>query len=404
MARRALTAPSVNRIKPPAKGQVEHFDKGFPGLALRVSYGGGKSWVFFYRHGSRLRRMTLGTYPALSLAEARDAWRAARTEVQRGRDPSIAKKHERPSTSFAAVAEDWLKRDQAKNRTFAQVRRMMDNEVLPVLGHLAINEIGRRDILDLIDGIADRGAVVMARRIHARLHRLFRWAIGRGVIEIDPMANLPKPGSETTRDRVLIKSSEKAPNPYEELIAVWGGAEELGYPYGSAVQLLILTGARREEIGKLRWSEIDGDTIELRGERTKNGEPHSIPLSTPAKTLIAELPRFAECPFLFTPNGRSPLTGWSSAKARLDEIVSIAPWRTHDLRRTVATGLQKLGTQLTVTEAVLGHTAGSRGGIVKVYQTHSYANEKRAALEAWGAYVMALVEGRQPGQVLPMRR
>jgi integrase len=186
-------------------------------------------------------------------------------------------------------------------------------------------------------------------------------------------------------------------------MAVWNTAKELGWPYGPAVQLLILTGARREEIGQLRWSEILEDSIKLNGSRTKNGEPHDVPLSLPALALLEQVPRIAGSDFVFTATGKTPITAWAWAKAKLDGLSQVTSWRTHDLRRTAATGLQKLGTPLQVTEAILGHTAGSRAGIVGIYQRHNYANEKRAALEAWGAHVMALVEGREPGKVVPIK-
>ena len=181
------------------------------------------------------------------------------------------------------------------------------------------------------------------------------------------------------------------------LLQVWNGAAALAYPFGPAHQLLILTGARREEIGALRWSEIHGDTITLEGARTKNGEPHLIPLSAPARALLDGLPRF-DSDFVFSVDGRKYITAWSTAKEKLDAIVKIEPWRIHDFRRIVATGCQRLGVGLQVVEAILGHTAGSRAGIVGVYQRHAYADEKRSALEAWGAHVMALIEGRRSGE------
>jgi integrase len=399
LPRRALTAASVDRLKPPAKGQVEHFDTGFPGLALRLSYGGGKSWVYFYRRGGRQRRLTFGTYPALSLAEAREAWRQAKADLEAGRDPIQVRKRDKPAHDFAAVAEEWLKRDQAKNRTAPEARRIIEKYVLPTWVSLRVDAIGRREVLDLTDSIADRGTPIMARRVHGRLHRFFSWCVGRGIITSNPMAGLPKPGTETKRDRVLND---------DELLAVWLGAEELGWPFGTAIHLLIVTGARREEIGRLRWSEIEGlatpsPAIKLKGERTKNGEPHDIPLSTPAVALLQEARRVGSSDFVFTTNARTPISGWSDAKVKMDVLVPVVGWRIHDLRRTTATGLQKLGTALQVTEAALGHVSGSRAGIIGIYQRHDYAKEKRAALEAWGAHVMALVEGRKPGVVLPMR-
>jgi integrase len=395
MPKKTLTAASVERLKAPKSGQVEYFDQGYPGLALRVSYGGRKAWSMFYRLHGKLNRMGLGIFPAMSLAEAREAWREARKSVARGIDPSQAiGAGTRPSTAFSGVAEEWLQRDQADNKSAHIVRRIVARELTPVWGSRPITEISRRDVRDLIDGITDRGAPVMARRVHSRLHRLFAWCVGRDIITVNPMVGLPKPGSETSRDRVLVDG---------EVVEVWNGAASLGAPFGSAHQLLILTGARREEIGGLRWSEIDGDTIKLKGERTKNGEAHDIPLSAPARALLASVPRIAGSDFVFTSTGEKPIAAWSNAKLKLDALVTIEPWRVHDLRRTVATGLQKLGVNLQTVEAILGHTGGSRAGIVGVYQRHTYSDEKRSALEAWGAHVIALIEGRAVGKVVPLR-
>jgi integrase len=347
--------------------------------------------------------MTLGTYPALGLAEARASWREARQDAQVGRDPAKARKRDKPAQDFETVAREWHQRDQAGNKSKDEVMRVLERELIPAWGHRAVADLGRRDILDLVDAIADRGAPTMARRVQAYIHRFFTWAVGRGIIDSNPATALPKPGNESKRDRVLIKKGETVPDPYEELRAVWLAAEELRWPFGPAVQLLILTGARRQQISALRWSEINGDTIELEGERTKNGEPHSIPLSAPAQAILKTLPRIGSSDLVFTTNGETPISGWSRAKAELDALAKIAPWRLHDLRRTVATGLQRLGVTLPATEAVLGHTSGSRAGLVGIYQRHDYASEKHAALESWGAHVMALVEGREPGKVVPLR-
>jgi integrase len=213
----------------------------------------------------------------------------------------------------------------------------------------------------------------------AYVHRLFRWAKSRDLIEANPAADLPKPGRETARDRVLTDS---------ELVAVWNAAVELGWPSGDAVRLLILTGARRAEISELKWSEIHGNTIKLSGARTKNAEPHDIPLSEAALSVLAQIPRVVGSEFVFVNPLRSG--AWSNAKLKLS-AANVPQWRIHDLRRTVATGLQKLGVNLQTIEAVLGHASGSRSGVVGVYQRHSFDAEKRAALEAWGAHVMALV-------------
>jgi integrase len=206
--------------------------------------------------------------------------------------------------------------------------------------------------------------------------------VSRDIIDRNPVSDLPKPGSERHRDRVLTDA---------ELVTVWRAAEAEGFPYGPAVQLLVLSGARREEITKLKWSEIHGDEIVLEGARTKTGTPHHIPLSPLALKIISKLPRFMSGEYLF--GAEKPPAGWSQARNRIDRIAKIEPrWTIHDLRRTFATGLQRLGTPLQVTEACLGHTSGSRAGIIGVYQRHDYAPEKRQAVEAWGGRVAALVE------------
>ena len=198
-----------------------------------------------------------------------------------------------------------------------------------------------------------------------------------------PLLDCPNPGNETKRDRVLTD---------DELVAVWKASENMGWPFGRAVQLLLLTGSRREEIGALRWSEVGETEIKLEGTRTKSGEPHTIPLSAQAFELLASLPRIADSDFVFTTTGRGPIVGWDGAKTKLDVGAKIKPWRIHDLRRTVATGMQKLGVGLQAVEAVLGHVSGSRAGVVGIYQRHTYDAEKRAALEAWGTHVSVLTD------------
>jgi integrase len=385
MPTRSLTVASVARIKPPKRGQADYFDSGYPGLALRVSYGGAKTWIYFYRLHAKLRRLSLGRFPGMELDDARNAWRSARLAVSKGESPA----HIKPTTAdtFGATAEEWLKRDQAKNRSIDRVQQAIKYNALPVWRERLIAGITRRDVIELIDAVVDRGALTMARRLHSHLHRLFRWAVGRGIIETNPMADLPKPGKAVKRDRVLDN---------HELKAAWKAAEKAAWPYGPAIRLLILTAARREEIGALRWSEIHNNEIRLPSERSKSGEARIIPLSPPALALIQNLPRVGE--HVFSKNG-SGLDGWSKAKRAIDATAAemnggaLPPWRLHDLRRTTATGLQRLGIGLQVVESVLGHVSGSRAGIVGVYQRHQFEVEKRQALEAWAAEVTRITAG-----------
>lgn len=384
-----LTDAAVEKLKAPAEGQVDYFDAAYPALALRVS-AKVRSWVFFGRVHGKLRRVTLGRYPTMTLKAARIRAGEVADQMSAGVDPTAEKRAARTAIrdSFEAVADEWLKRDQAGNRSADEVRRVIERDVKTQWHGRMITDIRRRDVLELIDGIADRGAVTLARRVHSHLHRLFRWSVGRGIIDANPMADLPKPGSAVKRDRVLSDA---------ELALVWRSAEQAGWPFRDLFRLLILTGARREEIAALRWSEIDGDVIRLTGARTKNGEPHDIPLSPQARAILDAVPRVAGSAFVFTTTGTSPVSGWSRAKANLDkrmvelgEGAPIEPWRLHDFRRTLATGLQRLGVGLEVIETALGHVGGSRAGIVGIYQRHRFADETRRALDLWADFVAEL--------------
>ena len=378
-----------------AKGdRVDHFDSSHPGLFIRVSPTGVKTWVFAYRlvNGHvQQRRMTLGNYPAMSVAEAHEAWRKARDLVAAGRDPQVIHDEKLPAKSVEGVIEEWLLRDYAKNKTKAVVARRMQVYVLPAWKGRLITDIDRRAAMAVIDAIADRGTPILARRVFAHLHRMFVWSVGRGIVDINPLQHAEKPGVEVSRDRVLTDA---------ELLKVWRASEKLSAAHRDAFRLLVLTGARKQEISLLRGEEIVGTDIILEGERTKNGKPHIIPLSSPAREILKE----HGAGFLFPTRLGLGIRNWDKAKELLDQHSGVTGWVLHDIRRTVATGLQKLGVQLPVTESILGHVSGSRGGIVGVYQRHDYADEKRAALEAWGAHVTALVEGTNRGKVAAFRR
>ena len=374
-----LSDMAVQKIKPPKDGILEVFDSCYPGLAIRVGHGGAKTFNLFYRDGGKLHRKKLGRYPAFTLAAAREAWRTTRESVAKGEAPPIAKRN--ADLLFERLAEEWIRRDQSKHKHLYQVTRALEADLLPAWRGRQVDQIAKRDVIELLDSIADRGAPSMARKVQAYVNRFFAWCVERDHIKSDPTAGMSRVGENVKRERVLSD---------QELAKVWCGAGELG-AYGQAIRLLVLTGARREEVASLRWSEIDGDTIRLQGTRTKNGEAHDIPLSKAARELLAAMPRFTDSDFIFTVNGNRPLNAWSEPKTKIDKLSGVSNWRIHDLRRTTATGMQKLGTPLPVTESVLGHTSGSRSGIVGVYQRHNYAEEKRAALEAWGAHVSSLV-------------
>src|SRR6476646_1346190 len=182
MPRKTLTVAAVDRIKPPANGQTEHLHLGFPGLSLRVSDAGAKSWRYSYRLGGIPRRVCLGPYPAVSLLEAREAWRAARMSVQKGIDPNP--RQNARADVFENVAAEWLKRDQADNRpnTIRIAEQMIARDLLPKWKGRQVDPITKRDVLELLDCIADRGAPQQARAVYARIARFFAWCVSRDIV------------------------------------------------------------------------------------------------------------------------------------------------------------------------------------------------------------------------------
>ncbi len=287
------------------------------------------------------------------------------------------------------MAADYLERHVRfrGQRRADDVERMIKGSILPVIGSRPISSIARRDIRDLVDKIAGR-APVMGNRVLSLLGRLFLYAVDREIIAASPVDGMRPPAPEASRERLLTD---------DELASVWCASTALGWPFGPIAQLLILTGARRSEVAALAWSELDcGKGLWNKpASRTKNARMQVLPLSSAALEIINRLPRIDGSPYLFPArHGANHASGFSGVKLKLDELSGVRDWCFHDFRRCIASGLQKMGVALQVTECILGHTAGSRAGVVGIYSRYGYLKEQRDALEKWSQHVLALVEGR----------
>jgi len=403
---KALTALAVEKAKPgPARREIP--DGLLRGLYLIVQPTGAKSWAVRYRYRSAFpRKLTIGPWPAIDLATARDLGAKALRRVAVGDDPAAEKQDTKRITvadSVEHVIADYIGRHVRQQRTARETERILKREVEAAWKGRRIQDIAKRDVISLIDAIEQRGAPIMARRTFAIVRAMFGWCVDKDILSASPCTGLKPPGQPRFRDRVLTDV---------ELTRVWRAADIIGSPYGPEIKLLILTGCRRAEIAELRWSEVDveGRMIRLPRERCKNDTAHDVPLSDQALTMLASIPRGKSELVFPSANGRTSTAKFSKAKSCLDAAIAkdgggvMPAWVVHDLRRTVASGLARLGINLPVIERCLNHRSGSFAGIVGVYQRHSFAREKRAALEAWARFVTALVENRAPDNVVGLRR
>jgi integrase len=396
-----LTIRSVEAMKPKAVRQ-EIPDSFLPGLYLIQQPSGAKGWAVRYRHQGIPRKLTLGGYPALGLQDARKLGAKALRAVAEGRDPGREKVQARAAKADSAdrIVEEFLDchvRRSNRPRTAQETERLLRQHVLPRWRGRMVHEITRRDVLDVLDRVVDAGAPIAANRVLAAVRKFFNWCVARDIIAASPCANVKPPTAERARDRVLSD---------DELKRVLQAADKVGGTFRPLVKLLALTGQRRDEVAQMRWDEVDIDKRlwALAPARVKNNQSHQVPLSAAALAVLEQLPRVAGSPFVLTNGGASPASGYSKGKRRLDALLpaDMPPWRLHDLRRSAASGMARLGVNLPVIEKVLNHASGSFAGIVGVYQKHSFANEKRAALEAWGRHVDSLISGK-PAKVVRLR-
>jgi integrase len=371
------------------------------GFGLRVRDGGKRTWIAQYRIGTKQRRVTLGTLENLDAAAARQRAKNVLSRVHLGGDPQVEKTEKRAEAAetLGSVVDSYLKRHAAKRLkagTFTDVERYLRRHWGPLLETPA-RKITRASVASRLADIAEESGGYAANRARAALNALYSWAIAEGLTDVNPVVGTRKPVDEVARDRVLTDA---------ELVVVWNEAGD--GDFGAIVRLLILTGQRREEVAAMTWDEVglDAATWRIAGDRTKNARAHEVPLSSLALEILRMRERSGRA--LIFGSREGPFSGWSKAKLSLDSRVSDllgrapAPWRLHDIRRTVATGMADLGVQPHVIEAVLNHISGHKAGVAGVYNRASYANEKRRALDLWAEHVASLADGRE-SNVFPLR-
>lgn len=397
-----LTDLQVKRFGPREKLYEEGDGKG---LYLRVLPSGLKTWIFRYVFEGNRRRMVLGRYPTVSLAEAREVHGKALADVERGVDPGAkaleAKRARKAAPTFADLLEEFWDRELKQCKTAAERRRLVEKDAIPAWGHRKVVDIKRRDIVVLLDDVRER-APITANRLLGVLVRMFAFAAERGIIEDSPATRIRRL-SEKPRERVLTDA---------EIRLFWHGLDKLdSYPTTKlALKFILVTGQRSGEVTGLPWDEIEEDWWGLPPERMKEGRAHRVPLTPLALEILEEARQYDDgSGFVFTSaSGKNtkghitPLTLSSGLQRHLPELGIENPFTPHDLRRTVRTRLAEIGIDDVTAEKVLGHQLQ---GVLKIYNRHHYNQEKRAALVAWEHRLCRIlgIEAREPGKVVNLR-
>ena len=361
-----------------SEARYDVFDANLAGFGLRVSPTGTKSWIVLSRNQNRKTRATLGRYPQLSLADARQR---AMTSLQMMADGEFNR--EKSFDTFEQALEEWYSKDQSQNKSFAQVRSAVELHVRPALENYKLKDIQKRDIIKLVD-LVGQTAPIQANRVLAFTKRFFNWCVSRDLLDVSPANGIAKFSNEVSRDRVLNES---------ELEKVLNATFKLPYPFGPLFRILLMTGQRLNEVSGLTWSEINmpSATWKIPRGRAKNKSGHLVHLSQPVLEELERLRKISRHDLIFTTTGKTPVSGFSRAKRQLDNLSGVEDWRLHDLRRTFATvATEKLGFQPVIVDRILNHISGSVKGVAAVYQRGEYLEQRRIALDAWGHYLLHL--------------
>ncbi|HKD42246.1 MAG TPA: integrase arm-type DNA-binding domain-containing protein [Myxococcaceae bacterium] len=395
MPRIKLTKSTIDAL-PTSKSDVVYWDAAYPGFGVKVTPTGRKVFIVLYRTGgagSKLRKYTIGPYGRVTLHQARVAAHKVFAARLEGRDPA-AEKREAKRRVVADRVEDLLEtfiaQRLSQNRSGGEIARLLRREVGKTWGGRSIHEISKRDVVEVITAIAQRGAPVAANKALKATKTFLRWCVGRAVLDQSPAEGVPLPSKEVARDRVLDD---------DELAQVVLAARKIGGPYGGIVELLALTGQRREEVAPLQWAELDlaRRVWTLPKSRTKNAKAHVVHLSEQSMAVLARADQPG--PFVFSLLGIKHFQEFSRAKRQLDQLSGVTGWRLHDLRRTCVSGMARLGIAPHVADKILNHQSGTISGVAAFYQRYEFLAERRAALNLWGAHVAELIK-----VVVPERR
>jgi integrase len=390
-----ITAKTVaTATLPEGKTDAIYFDDTLTGFGLRVRQSGDvvrRQFVVQYRAAGVMRRMLLGSADLIGVEAARAAAKKALGAVALGGDPQGDKAEARSPAAFtmSALAKQYLaaKAKSLRQRSLVEVTRYLTQGYFKPLHGMPIDKITRRDVAARVLAVTNECGARTGVRARSALSAMFVWAMQNGLAESNPVAGTAPPETSGARERVLSDA---------ELAAIWNAAGDSG-DFGKVVRLLMLTGQRRNEVGGMAWSELNGGTWTIPAARAKNKRQHTLPLSGLAQSIIELVPEHVGRDLLFGERSKLGFCGWDNAKDRLDARIGdkVRHWTLHDIRRTAATRMADLGVQPHIIEAALNHQSGHKRGVAGIYNRSSYEREVKAALALWADHIRSIATGSE---------
>lgn len=390
---KALTAKAIEKMRPNPDKRLEIPDGLLPGLYFLVQPSGVKSWAVRFRVNGKPTKLTLGRFPAIELSKARELARNKLEAVAKGNDPAAERRAAKRTrqvialpTTVGGLCDLYVERHLKPNiRRWENAKGEIDNHIRPRIGNLALAALTRAHVREMTREIGEAFPVA-ANRALARLRAVLNWAVAEDLVEANVAAGIKRPTREMPVDRILSDA---------ELRAIWTASSGLKYPAREFARLLILSGQRRDDVRLMHRDEIDFGSRAwvIPADRYKGRRSHLVPLSEAMAEIIEGLPfRDSGGYALSLDGGERAYSNVQKPKAALDKAAELTAWTWHDLRRTMRTGLSRLGIREDIAARVIGHTVGGRLGAT--YNLYEFAEEKRQALEAWAQHVQRLQSGK----------
>jgi len=395
-----LTDRFITTLKPPpGKKDCLTFDTEVRGLGVRATASGTRTFIVQWTDPAtrQKRREPVGVWGSITVEQARTAARVRLGDVAKGIDPRAVREAKREVAerekaesllTLEALVDDWAKLHLASRRlryraeAVRAIKYAFDDYLKKPAARLT-----RAQAVGVLDRLLSADRPAIAGRTLAYARACYGWAEKRGKVPGNPFAALPIPAGVEARERVLTD---------EELGRVWKAAARMGEPWGPLFRVLMLSLARREEVAGMRWSELSADltTWVIPGARMKRGQPHVVALPEAACDALTSVTRIEKQDLVFSTTGRTHVSGFTKAKAALDQSAGVTGWRLHDFRRTGVSTLAAMGFDSIVADKLLAHQPGKLSAVARVYQRHDFAAERKAALDAWAAHVLRCAEGK----------